>query len=72
MKDNFYTEQEIDEFYKEWEDKIEEFYNHYGSSHFVGFFSNYINTLSQEDDEICSIHSDMASACLDIYLESKD
>lgn len=67
---NFYTEDEIEEFYQEWEEKIEEFYNWYSSSHFVGFFSSYINERSQNED-ILSIHSDMASACLDKFLESK-
>jgi|FLOH01.1.fsa_nt_gi ACT domain-containing protein len=68
---NFYKKEEIQEFYELHEEEIIDHYLTYGSSHFVGFFSSYINSRSQKEDDICSIHSDMASACLDIYLESR-
>ena len=70
-KDYFYTQEEAEEFSNEFYEEIEEHINWYGSSHFVGFFSSYINERSQTED-IPSIHSDMASMCWDLYHKNKE
>ena len=65
----FYTWEEAEEFFNEYYDKIEEHINLYGSSHFIGFFTSYINGRSSKEDNVPSIHSDMASMCWDLYFE---
>ena len=70
-EDYFYTWEEADDFFYEFYEEIEEHINCHGSSHFVGFFSSYINKRSQTED-IPSIHSDMASMVWDIYHENKE
>ncbi len=62
----FYTWPEAEAFYYDWYPEIEDHINTYGSSHFVGAFSSYINNRSQKED-VSSIHSDMASMVYDIY-----
>lgn len=71
MKEYFYTQEEAEYFYEKYSNEIEEHILIHGSSHFIGMFTSYINNRSNTEDDVFSIHSDMAKMVWDLYYIEK-